>query len=159
MKKTLTISLFLFLLFGLIEKSKGQNIPTQQKSVIEKQVDSVFHSMVIAAEHLDYDQLNQGVDDQFQAGFISNNTYYARFDSLITVAKSKVQNITKQHITIQKEKITVLSDNIVLLTAIGETKVDLTSDNSVTAKFFWTFVFERTANIWKVVQSHQSINR
>ena len=115
--------------------------------------------MVIAAEHLDYDQLNQGVDDQFQAGFISNNTYYARFDSLITVAKSKVQNITKQHITIQKEKITVLSDNIVLLTAIGETKVDLTSDNSVTAKFFWTFVFERTANIWKVVQSHQSINR
>lgn len=159
MKKTLTISLFLFLLFGLIEKSKGQTITNQQKSVIEKQVDSVFHSMVIAAENLDYDQLNQGVDDQFQAGFISNNTYYSRFDSLIIVAKSRAQNITKQHITIQKEKITVLSDSIVLLTAIGDTEVDLISGNSVTVKFFWTFVYEKINKSWKVVQSHQSINR
>ena len=159
MKKALTISLICFLVFGLIEKSKAQNTINQQKSVIAQQVDSVFHSMIIAAEKLDYDQLAQGVDDRFQAGFISNNTYYARFDSLITVAKSMVQNVTKQHITIQKEKITVLSDSIVLLTAIGDTEVDLISGNSVTVKFFWTFVYEKINKNWKVVQSHQSNTR
>ena len=159
MKKVFTMSLICFLLLGLIEESKGQNITNQQKSVIEKQVDSVFHSMIVAADNLEYNKLAQGVDDRFQAGFISNNTYYARFDSLITVAKSKVQNVTKQHITIQKEKITVLSDSIVLLTAIGDTKVDLNSGNSFTVKFFWTFVYEKINKNWKVVQSHQSNNR
>jgi hypothetical protein len=153
------MSLICFLLLGLIEESKGQNITNQQKSVIEKQVDSVFHSMIVAADNLEYNKLAQGVDDHFQAGFISNNTYYARFDSLITVAKSKVQNVTKQHITIQKEKITVLSDSIVLLTAIGDTEVDLNSGTSVTVKFFWTFVYEKINKNWKVVQSHQSNNR
>ena len=159
MKKALTLSLIYFFLFGLIEKSEGQNITNQQKSVIDKQVDSVFHSMIIAADNLDYDILAQGVDDHSKAGFISNNTYYARFDSLITVAKSKVQNVTKQHIIIQKEKITVLSDNIVLLTAIGDTEVDINSGNPVTVKFFWTFVYEKINKIWKVVQSHQSTTR
>lgn len=159
MKKALTISMICFLLFGLIEKSNGQNTTNQQKSVIEKQVDSVFHSMIVAADNLEYDRLTQGVDDHFQAGFISNNSYYARFDSLISVAKSKVQNITKQHIKIQKEKITVLSDSIVLLTAIGDTEVDLNSGNSVTVKFFWTFVYEKVNKTWKVIQSHQSNNR
>jgi hypothetical protein len=159
MKKALTIFLICFLLSGLIEKSKGQNTTNQQRSVIEKQVDSVFHSMIVAADNLEYDKLAQGVDDHFQAGFISNNSYYARFDSLITVAKSKVQNVKKQLITIQKEKITVLSDSIVLLTAIGDTEVDLNSGNSVTVKFFWTFVYEKINKSWKVVQSHQSNTR
>ena len=158
MKKALTLFLICFLLLGLNEKSKGQNTTNQQKSVIEKQVDSVFHSMIVAGDNLEYDKLAQGVDDRFQAGFISNNTYYARFDSLITVAKS-IQNATKQHIMIQKEKITVLSDSIVLLTAIGDTEVDLISGNSVTVKFFWTFVYEKINKNWKVVQSHQSNTR
>jgi hypothetical protein len=159
MKKTLTISLVCFLLSGLIEKSEGQNTTNLQKSVIEKQVDSVFHSMIIAADNLDYDKLAQGVDDHYQAGFISNNSYYTRFDSLITIAKSKIQNVTKQNITIQNEKITVLSDSIVLLTAIGDTEVDINSVNSFKAKFFWTFVYEKINKNWKVIQSHQSNDR
>lgn len=156
MKKTLTISLICFLLSGFIVKLNGQITVTKQNLQIEKQVDSVFHAMIKDAENLKYDKLALGVDDSYHSGFISNESYYMRFDSLITIAQSKSRGVTKQNITVEKEKITVLSDNIVLLTATGISKVDLNSGNSFSVKFFWSFVYERMNMNWRVIQSHQS---
>jgi len=156
MSKTSTISLICFILFGFIEQTNGQGISNQQKSTIEKQVDSVFFSMIKAAENFDYDKLAQGVDDNYKSGFIINDTYFIRFDSLINILKNRSLGATNQKITIQKEKITVLSDSIVLLTAFGETTFDTSSGNSNSAKFYWSFVYEKINKNWKVVQSHQS---
>ena len=156
MRTIVIISLIGILSMGFINQSTGQNISTQQKSRIEKQVDSIFHCMLKAAENLDYDILNQGVDDKYSAGFITNGAYFMRFDSLLNILKTRSQGITKQSITIQKEKITVLSENIVLLTAYGDTKVDVNFGNSFTAKFYWSFVYEKIVGNWKVIQSHQS---
>lgn len=159
MKIKLTILLICFLTLGFIEQSNGQNITNQQKSLIEKQVDSVFHTMVKAAENLDYDKISEGVDDRYNAGFITNGSYFTQYDSLINILKTNLQVGARQSITIQKEKITVLSDSIVLLTAFGDAKVDLNSGQSFTIKFFWSFVYEKINNNWKVIQSHQSNNR
>lgn len=159
MKKTLTISLICSLTLGFIEHSNGQNITNQQKLKIEKQVDSIFHIMVKAAENLDYDKISKGVDDRYNAGFIINGSYFTQYDSLINILKTKSQGGARQSITVQKEKITVLSDSVVLFTAFGYSKVDLSSGNSFTVKFFWSFVFEKINNNWKVIQSHQSSNR
>jgi|GEM_PF-605773 len=156
MSKTLSFALIVFLLFGLIEYSKGQNISNQLKTKIEEQVDSLFHENIIAAELLEYDQLSKCVDDIHQAGFIVNGSYFAQYDSLINSLKARSQRIVKQHITIQKEKISVLSDRIVLLTAYGDTKVEVSDGNTFTAKFFWSFVYEKIGKDWKVIQSHQS---
>lgn len=151
--------LFCFIFMGAFEHSTAQNISNQQKSRIEAQIDSVFHHSIKAAEQLEYDQLSRNVDDNHHAGFIVNGTYFAQYDSLITSLKARSQRIIKQSITLQKEKITVLSDHIVLLTAYGDTKVDVNDGNTFTAKFLWTFVYEKTGNDWKVVQSHQSGTR
>ena len=70
--------------------------------------------------------------------------------------KIKSLGVTKQSITVQKEKITVLSDNIVLLTTCGETKIDVNNGNSFFVKFYWSFVYQKFDNNWKVIQSHQS---
>ena len=156
MSKTFTFALIGFLLIGLIEYSNGQNISNQLKTKIEEQVDSIFHENIISAEHLKYDQLSRSVDDMHQAGFIVNGSYFARYDSLINSLTARSQRIVKQHITIQKEKITVLSDHIVLLTAYGDTKVEVNDGNIFTAKFFWSFVYEKIGKDWKVIQSHQS---
>lgn len=64
--------------------------------------------------------------------------------------------LVKQSIAIQKEKVTVLSDTIVLLTAYGEAKIDVSNGSSFSANFYWSFVYEKTDNNWKVIQSHQS---
>ena len=159
MTKTFTLSMICFLFLGCIELTKGQNSSNQQKITIEKQVDSVFHQMIKAAENLEYDRLAQGVDDKNNAGFIINNTYFTQFDSLINNLKSKTQGVTKQSIHIQKEKITVLSNNIALLTAFGDAKIEINSGDVITTKFYWSFVYEKTDNIWKVIQSHQSNSR
>jgi hypothetical protein len=156
MKTTITISLFCFLIAGFNGQSKGQKFTNLQKSKIEKQVDSIFHLMVKAAENLDYDKISKGVDDRNNAGFIVNGSYYSKYDSLINILKANLRNGPKQSITIQNKKITVLSDNIVLLTASGDTDVELNTGQSFHAKFLWSFVFEKVNNDWKVIQSHQS---
>lgn len=154
MTKVFSFALIGFLL--LIEYSNGQNISNQQKTKIEEQVDSLFHQNIIAAERLEYDWLSRGVDDVHQAGFIVNGSYFAQYDSLMNSLKARSQRIVKQHITILKEKITVLSDRIVLLTAYGDTKVEVNDGNAFTVRFFWSFVYEKAGDDWKVIQSHQS---
>lgn len=156
MTKTLISLLICSFSFGFIGHSTGQNISNQQKTKIELQVDSVFHHMIKFAERLDFDQLSQGVDDKYKAGFISNGMYFAQYDSLINSVKARSQRVTNQSITIRKEKITVLSDSIVLLTAYGDTNAEVNDGNTFTVKFFWSFVYKKTGNDWKVIQSHQS---
>ena len=156
MTKTFTFVLICSLIIGFIEPSTGQNISNQQKTRIEQQIDSVFHHNIKAAEHLDFDKLSQGVDDQYKAGFISNDTYYAQYDSLINSMKTRSQRIAKQVITVRKEKITVLSERFALLTAYGDTNVEVNDGNTFNVIFFWTFVYEKTGDSWKVIQSHQS---
>ena len=156
MKTTLTVSFICFLAFGFNGQSKGQNLTHQQKSMIERQVDSVFYTMVKAAENLDYDKISTGVDDRYNAGFIVNGSYYAKYDSLINILKANLRSGTKQSLTIQNKKITAMSDSIVLLTASGDTDVELNTGQSFHAKFMWSFVFARFNNDWKVIQSHQS---
>jgi hypothetical protein len=156
MTKTLTISLICFFLFGFTEQSNGQSISNQQKSIIEKQIDSVFYSQIKAAENLNYDKLAQGVDDKYKSGFITNDAYFIRFDSLINILKTRSQGPTDQKITIQKKKISVLSNSIVLLTAFGEATINTSSGNSIITRFYWSFVYEKINKNWKVIQSHQS---
>jgi hypothetical protein len=159
MTKTLTISLICFVLIGFSNQSNGQSISDQQKSVIEKQVDSVFYISIKAAENLDYDKLSKGVDDKYKSGFIINDAYFIRFDSLINILKNRSLGATNQKISIQKEKITVLSNSIVLLTAFGEATFDSNSGEVIITKFYWSFVYEKINKNWKVIQSHQSSYR
>jgi len=156
MKTTFTISLICILAFGFNVQSKGQNLTNEQKSKIEKQVDSIFYSMIKDAENVAYDKISLGVDDRYNAGFIVNNSYFTKYDSLINILKTNLRSGTKQSITIQNKKITVLSDNIVILTASGDANVELNTGQFFNVKFLWSIVYEKINNIWKVIQSHQS---
>lgn len=156
MKKILTIILACFLFLGFSNQSEAQNLTNQQKVKIEKQVDSVFHSMIDAAEKLDYDKLNTGVDDRNNAGFIVNGAYYSEYETLADFLKSNVQDGSRQSITIKTKKITVLTDRIVLLSATGIANVELNSNQSFSSDFLWSFVYEKVNDEWKVIQSHQS---
>ena len=134
----------------------AQNISSLQKTLFERQIDSVFHCMINAADKLEYDKLAQGVNDKYNAGFILNSLYFDSFDSLINFVKTRSQGVRSQNIKVQKEKITLLSENIALLTAFGDSKTEVSSGEPFTVQFFWTFVYQKINNEWKVVQSHQS---
>jgi hypothetical protein len=136
---------------------KGQNLSIPNAAAIEKQVDSAFMTMVKIAERLDYDKLSNGVDDRYKAGFLVNDSFYADYVSLMRNFGANVQSGTKQSITIQEKKITVLSDTIVLLSASGYTNVQFNSGGMFTTTFLWSFVYVKFNNDWKVIHSHQSL--
>ena len=156
MKTLLSLSLISYLFLGYPGHLKGQIPTNQQKSKIEIQVDSVFQTMVKAAETMDYDKLNLGVDDRHKASFIVNNSYYNEYDTMIGILKANVDSGTTQNISIQNQKITVLSNTIVLITASGVAQVELATGQSFNINFLWSFVYEKINNEWKVIQSHQS---
>jgi hypothetical protein len=152
------ISIFVAIL-AFVNIANCQNLSYSERFKIEKQVDSIFQTNIKAAESLDYDNLSKCVDDKHKAGFITNGIYYSAFDSLVEVAKSKSQAVTKQTITIQKKNISVVTENIVLVSAIGESTIEIFTGNQFNVKFFWSFVYEKAESGWKVIQSHQSASR
>ena len=156
MKKFVFILITAFMICSLIDCSSTQNLAGNQVSRIEQEIDSVFTIMVKAAETLDAQKLRQGVDDRYQAGFITNGMYYAQFDSLMNNFTSRSQGVLRQTISLQKKKITVLSGSLALLTARGEARVDAADGRTFEAKFLWSFVYARLNDQWKVIQSHQS---
>lgn len=122
-------------------------------------VDSAFTEMVSYAEKLDYDRLNTGVDDRCRAGFIVNNHYYADYESLIAVLKPAAEGVSGQQITFSHKKITVLTDDVVLLAATGVSDVSLADGRRFQTNFYWSFVYRNVDGKWKVVQSHQSASK
>lgn len=149
----LFITLFMLVITA---ESFGQKITKQQKSKIENQVNTIFQEMIAAAENMDYDKLSTGVDDSQNAGFIVGNVLYVTYDSLIHVLKDRSQGVSGQTIQIKKQKITVLTENIVLLSATGNANVKLERGDTIQTTFFWSFVYQKIGDKWMVVQSHQS---
>ncbi len=159
MKKSILILMIIYILADYSCILMGQELKKLQKYRIETQVDSVFQVSIQAAEKLDYDKLSKCVDDRFAAAFISNNTFYPSYDSLVNFARTRAQGIAGQKITLSNKKITALSENIALVIANGDTKFFAIDGREFELKFYWTFVYCKINNTWKVIQSHQSSQR
>ena len=156
MKKSLFSLLFCFLLIGLFNISNGQTVISKSNPAVEKEIDAVFNKSLQAAESMDVPKLVSCVDDTQHAGFISNGNYYNNFNDIANILKSREPGSIKQTITVEKKKITVLAENIALVTASGLSKIEVNGGNPFEVNFFWTFVYEKINNEWKVIQSHQS---
>jgi len=156
MKKLLIATVTLLLTIGLSIKSESQNLSESQKEQIKKEVDAVFQKMIGYAEDMDYDKLTEGVDDNNKVGFITNGKYYTDYATLLQDVKAIIRGVDHQDITIKTKKLTVLSDNNVLLTASGEASAKIDDGRVITALFNWSFVYQKINNSWKVIYSHQS---
>ena len=153
------ISFVLMFFFFFIGNSMGQKLSDQQKLKAEAEVGAIFKNMVKLGEALDYDALSKGVDDQNHAGFIVNNGFYAKYDSLTNLFKGRAGGVSKQTIVFQKQKVTAITEDVVLVTANGDSTVELINGTQIPLKFYWTFVYQKIDGQWKVVQSHQSGSR
>jgi hypothetical protein len=78
----IAVRIHVLLLTGFINQSLGQTPSNTKTEQLEKQVDSAFSEMLNYAERLDLKALSTGVDDRYEAGFISNGKYYSTYASL-----------------------------------------------------------------------------
>ena len=156
MKKSLQCVFICILFIGLFIFSNGQTVTGKSYPAIEKEIDAAFLKSIKAAESLDVPKLVNDVDDSHHAGFISNGTYFSDFDDLANILKSREPGSVKQTITVAQKKISVLAENIALVSATGVSSVEINGGNPYNVNFCWTFVYEKINNEWKVIQSHQS---
>jgi len=89
-------------------------------------------------------------------GFIQAGAFYPTFDALADALLPSVRLLANQQITIGEKRITVLADDIVLLTAHGRYVATTKPGPVIAGDFAWTFVYARIEGRWKVVHSHQS---
>ena len=152
-------AIFILAFFGFSFQTNGQPLSPESITSIEYEIDATFQKMVALAEKLDYDAMNQGVNDRHKAGFLVNGNYYADYTTLISAVKLGAQNVSKQKLLLKDKKITVLNEQVALLTASGTSQVNLYDGREFTGDFYWSFVYEKINGEWKVIQSHQSRGR
>jgi len=134
----------------------SQNLTDNDIESIKKEVNVLFENSVHFGEIVDIDGFSDSVNDTFNAGFIENGYYYKTFDELMVGYKERVQGLLSQDIQVIEKRITVLSANTVLLTAAGDYSANIDDGRILTGKFFWTFVYSKINDEWKVIHSHMS---
>lgn len=145
-----------FLICGVYGFSYSQDMPISLNSKIEKEITLIFNKSIKAGEELDVKRISENINDSLNAGFIDNGFYFKSFDELMVVFNTGIKGLVHQKMNIDTKKITVLSENNVLLTAHGNYSAKVVDGRILTGKFAWTFVYSKINGSWKVIHSHMS---
>lgn len=145
-----------FLTFGVCGFSHSQNLSSALIDKIEKEITLIFDKSLKAGEQLDVIGISENINDSLKTGFIDNGNYFKSFQELMVGFKSGIQGLEYQKMNIDTKKITVLSENNVLLTAHGNYSAKVVDSRILTGKFAWTFVYSKINGKWNLIHSHMS---
>ncbi len=134
----------------------SQELTGSQKAKITAEITTLFEKSIKAGERLDISGITENVSDTLSAGFIDNGLYYQSFAVLMKGFREGIRGLKSQKMEVLDKKITVLSDNAVLLTASGNYSADIEDGRVITGKFAWSFVYSRINSNWKVIHTHMS---
>ncbi len=156
--KTLSTYLFSIVMttFCISLNGYSQAITTEQKEKITSEVSTMFEKSVKAAENLDAKLLADNVNDSLKAGFLINGRFFPSFTEVLEDFEVNAKGCKSQKMNILHKKITVLADNTVLLTALGNYSLALEDGRTLTGKFAWTLVYSKMNGDWKIVHSTMS---
>jgi hypothetical protein len=145
-----------FLTFGLFGFSFSQDLSSELINKIKNEITLIFDKSIKAGEQLDVTGISENINDSFKSGFIDNGFYFESFEELIVGFKSGIQGLEYQKMNVDTKKITVLSENNVLLTAHGHYSAKVVDGRMLAGRFAWTFVYTKINGKWKVIHSHMS---
>jgi hypothetical protein len=145
-----------FLTFGVYGFSYSQDLSSTLINKIEKEITLIFDKSIKAGEELDVKGISESINDSLKTGFIDNGFYFKTFEELMVGFNSGMQGLEYQKMNIDTKKITVLSENNVLLTAHGNYSTKVVDGRILTGNFAWTFVYSKINGKWKVIHSHMS---
>jgi hypothetical protein len=149
------ISVFVnVLVFCSITNVFAQSISEKEKIKVE--IEILFEKSIKAGETLNIAGIKSNVDDELKAGFIDNGKYYESFNILMNDFEIGTKNLVSQKMNITNKRITVFSNDTVLLTADGDYSVAAKDGRTFTGKFAWTFVYVKMNEEWKIAHSHMS---
>jgi uncharacterized protein (TIGR02246 family) len=126
---------------------------------IEDAVLAVNAEMTRAAEAADADRLFGYMLETDKGSVIQNGVVLATRLQALERVKRNLSGISKIQYHWSRQYVTVLSPEVALLIAEGESVVNTTAGDTFTAPFAQTVVFVLRAGEWKVIHAHQSSPR
>lgn len=126
---------------------------------VEDAVLAVSAEMTRAGEALDADRLFSYMLETEKGSVIQNGVVLATREEALERVRSNLRGISRIQYQWKRQYVTVLSPQVALLTAEGESVVNTTAGDTFTAPFAQTVVFVRRAGEWRAIHAHQSSPR
>lgn len=126
---------------------------------IEDAVLAVSAQMTLAGEAADADRLFSFMLDTDKGSVIQNGALMATRQEALDRVRSNLSGISRIQYRWKRQYVKVLSPEVAVLTAEGESTATAASGETFGAPFAQTVVFVREAGGWKAVHAHQSSPR
>jgi uncharacterized protein (TIGR02246 family) len=126
---------------------------------VEEAVLAVSAEMTRAGEAVDADRLFGHMLETDKGSVIQNGEILATRQEALERVRSNLRGIARIRYQWRRQYVTVLSPDVVLLAAEGDSVVDTAAGDTFTAPFAQTVVFVRRAGAWKAIHAHQSSPR
>ena len=152
----LRLIIVLLIAIGGNVKLLSQELSESEKDKIITEINVLFQKSIDAGETLDILKVSENVDDSFKTGFIDNGFYFDSFQEVMNGFEKGVKGIKSQKMEIENKRITVLSNQCVLVTASGKYSTKASDGRLLSGKFAWTFVYFKIDDNWKIIHSHMS---
>lgn len=133
-----------------------QTRQTGDSRPIEAAVLAANGEMERAAAAVDAERLFSFMLDTDKGSVIQNGVLLATREEALHRVKTNLRGIGKIEYRWKRQHVTVLSADVALLTADGESIATTTEGQVVTTPFAQTVVFVMTEGHWKAVHAHQS---
>jgi uncharacterized protein (TIGR02246 family) len=152
-RSTILTAAGLFLLAGV---GTPQTQRTGDPRPVEEAVLAVNADMERAAEAVDAERLFTFMLDTDKGSIIQNGVFMATREEALHRVKTNLRGISKIEYRWKRQHVTVLSADVALLTAEGESIVTTTEGQVFTTPFAQTVVFVMKEGHWKALHAHQS---
>jgi uncharacterized protein (TIGR02246 family) len=132
--------------------------PAETKS-IEDAVLAVSAQMTKAGEAVDPDRLFTFLLENDKGSVVQNGVVMVTRREALERVRSNLRGISKIQYRWKNQYVKVLSPEVAVLTAEGESTATTTAGDTFTTPFAQTVVFVLEAGSWKAVHAHQSSPR
>ncbi len=134
----------------------GAAVTKADAKSIEDAVLAVSAEMTRAGEAVDADRLFSYMLETDKGSVIQNGVFLATRQEAFERVRSNLRGISKTQYHWKRQYVTVLSPEVALLTAEGDSIVTTAAGDTFTAPFAQTVVFVLRAGSWKAIHAHQS---
>lgn len=124
---------------------------------IEKAVLETNARMTEAANRLDADAFFDFILESDKGLIIQNGTIFKNRQEALEAVKRGFQGITKMDRRLESPQVTVISPDLALLVAEGNTTATFASGRIMTSRFAVSLIFMRKDGQWKLLHGHYSM--
>ena len=145
--------------FGGLAASGAMPAASTDTKLIEDAVLTVNAEMSQAGEAVDMDRLFSFMLDTDKGSIIQNGVLMATRQEALATVKANLRDVHKIQYRWKNRYVTVLSPEVAVLTAEGESTATTSAGEVITTPFAQTAVFVLRDGHWKAIHAHQSTAR